>query len=132
MKRKKRECLNCSTYGVCGHTFAVSAYTSSLTLFLQLQKNCHSVDSFSNFGNPTGSGAKKGYRRLRSKNTFDKGEKKTKSTKRSITSSISLTDLTKLKSLIKFNNQTEVLIGQSFGPKPPQPEPQLHKTMSTR
>ena len=30
-----RECLNYSTYGVCGHTIAVIAYTSSLTLFLQ-------------------------------------------------------------------------------------------------
>ena len=50
-------------YGVYGHTFAVSAYTNSLTLFLQLQKNRHSVDLFelSNFGNLSGSGTKKGY-----------------------------------------------------------------------
>ena len=33
--------------------------------------------------------------------------------------------LAKCKSLIKFNNQPEVPIGQSLGPKPPQPEPQL-------
>ena len=84
------------------------------------------VDWFelSNFGNLSGSGTKKGYRRMRSKNTFDKGAKKNKSTKRSIISSISSTDLTKLKSLIKCNNQSEVPLGQSFGPKPPQPEPQ--------
>ena len=100
--------------------------TSSLTLFLQLQKDRHIVDLFElpNFGNLSGSGTKKGYRRIRSKNTFDKGAKKTKSTKRSISSSISSTDLTKLKSLIKCNNQLEVPLGQSFGPKPPQSEPQ--------
>ena len=41
-----RECLNYnSTYGVCGHMIAVSAYTSSLTLFLQsLQKDRHKID----------------------------------------------------------------------------------------
>ena len=102
------------------------AYTSSLTLFLRLQKDRHSVDLFelSNFGNLSGSGTKKGYRRMRSKNTFDKVAKKTKSTKRSTISSISSTDPTKLKSLIKCNNQPEVPLGQSFGPKPPQPEPQ--------
>ena len=33
--------------------------------------------------------------------------------------------LAKCKSLIKFNNKPEVPIGQSLGPKPPQPEPQL-------
>ena len=83
MKCKKRECLNYSTYGAYGQTLAVSAYTSSLTLFLQLQTDRHSVDLFelSNFGNLSGSGAKKGYRRMRSKNTFDTGAKKTKSTK---------------------------------------------------
>ena len=43
---------------------AVSAYASSLTLFLQsLQKDYHSIDllELSNFGNPSGSGTKKGY-----------------------------------------------------------------------
>ena len=127
VKCKKRECLNYSTYGVCGDTFAVSAYASSLTLFLQLQKDRHSVDflELSNFGTPSGSGTKKGYRRMRSKNTFDKGAKKTKLTKRSIISSISSTDLTILKSLIKCNNQLKVPLGQSIGPEPPQPELQL-------
>ena len=93
----------------------MSAYASSLTLFLLLQKDRHSVDLFelSNFGNLSGS-----------KNTFDKVAKKTKSIKRSIISLISSTDLTKLKSLIKCNNQPGVPLGQSFGPKPPQPEPQ--------
>ena len=126
MKCKKQECLNYSTYGVYGHTFAVSAYTSSLTLFLQLQKDRHSVDLFelSNFGNLSGSGTKKGYRRMRSKNTFHKAAEKTKSTKRSIISSFCSTDLSKLKSLIKCNNQPEVPLGQSFEPKPPQLEPQ--------
>ena len=62
---------------------------------------------------------------MRSKNTFDKRAKKTRSTKRSIISSVSSTDLTKLKGLIKCNNQPEVPLGQSFGPKPLQPEPQL-------
>ena len=77
----------------------------------------------SNFGNPSGSGTKKGYKR--SKNTFGKGAKKTKpSTKRSIISLISSTELTKLKSLIKFINHLEILLGQSLEPKPPQPEPQ--------
>ena len=63
VKCKKRECLNYSTYGVCGHTLAVSAYTSSLTLFLQsLQKDRHNIDFLEllNFGNPSGSGTKKG------------------------------------------------------------------------
>ena len=77
------------------------------------------------FGNPSGSGIKKGYGRMRSRNTFDNGAKKTKSSKRIIISSISSTDQTKLKSLIKCNNQPEVPLGQSFRPKPPQPEPQL-------
>ena len=121
MKCKTRECLNYSTNGVYGHKFAGSAYTDSSTLFLQLQKDRHSVDLFelSNFGNPSGSGAKKGYRRMRSKNTSDKGAKKTKSIKRSIILSKSSTDKTKLKSLLKCNNEPEVPLGQSFGPKPP-------------
>ena len=55
---------------------------------------------------------------MRSKITFDKGTKKTNSTKKSNISSISSTDLTKLKSLIKCNNQQEVLSAQSFKPKP--------------
>ena len=107
VKCKKRECLNYSTFGVCGHTFAVSTYTSSLTLFLELQKDPHSVDllELSNFGNPSGSGTKKGYRRMRLKKTFDKGAKKTKSTKRNIISLIPSTDLTNLKSVIKCNKQ---------------------------
>ena len=116
VKCKKQECLNYSTYGACVHTFPVRAYTSSLTLFLQLQKDRHSVDllELSNLENPSSSVTRKSYRKMRSKNTFDKGAKKTKSAKRSIISSISSTDLTKLKSLIKCNNQLEVLLGQSF------------------
>ena len=35
---------------------------------------------------------------------------------------ISSLELAKCKSLIKFNNQPEVPIGQCLGPKPPQPE----------
>ena len=91
VKYKKWECLNYITYAACGYTFAVSAYTSSLTLFLQLKKDRYCVDllELSNFGNPNGAGTKKGYRRMRSKNTFDKGAKKTKSIKGSIISSIS-------------------------------------------
>ena len=38
MKCKKREYLNYSMYGVCGHTFAMSAYTSSLTYFCSYKK----------------------------------------------------------------------------------------------
>ena len=77
-------------YGVCGHTFAVSAYNSTLTLFLQLQKDRHSVDLLEllKFETPSGS--------------------RTKRTKRNIILSISSTDLTKLKSLLKYNNQPEV------------------------
>ena len=125
VKCKKRECLNYSTYGVCGHSLPASAYTSSLTLFLQLlQRDRHSVDllEHSNFGNLSGSGPKKGYKRVRSKNISDKAARRTKSTIRSIISGISSTELTKLKSLIKFNNQLEVPLGQSLGPKPPQSE----------
>ena len=70
-------------------------------------------------------GRKAGYKKVRSKNTSDKGEKRTKSIKRSIILSISSTALTKLKSLIKFKNQPEVQLGQNLGPKPPKPEPQL-------
>ena len=78
----------------------------------------------SNFGNPSGSGTKKGYKRVRSKNTFDKRAKKTKSsTKRNIISSISSTELTKLKSLIKIINHLEILLGQTLEPKVSQPEP---------
>ena len=67
IKCKIQECLNYSTYGVCGQTIAVSAYTSSLTLFLQpLQKDRHKIDllELSNFGNPSGSGTTKGYKRV--------------------------------------------------------------------
>ena len=46
------------------------------------------------------------------------------STKRSIILSIYSTELTKLKSLIKFINHLLILLGQSLEPKPPQPEPQ--------
>ena len=91
VKCKKRECPKHSTYGVCGHTLEVSACTRSLTLFLQsLQKDHHSVDllELSNFGNPSGSGPKKGYKRVRSKNISDKRAKRTKSTKQSIISLI--------------------------------------------
>ena len=58
--------------------FAVSAYASSLTLFLQSEKDRHHVDllELSNFENPSNSGKKKGYRRMRLKNTFDKRAKK--------------------------------------------------------
>ena len=76
----------------------------------------------SNFGNPSGSRTKK---RVRSKSTFDKGAKKTKSsTKRSIISSISSSEPTKLKSVTKLINHLEILLGQSLEPKPPQAEPQ--------
>ena len=67
IKCKKREYPNYSAYGVCGHTLAVSAYSSSLTLFLQsLQKDRRIFDllELSNFGNPNGSGTKKGYKRV--------------------------------------------------------------------
>ena len=78
MKCKKREWLNHSTYGVYGHTFAVSAYTSSLTLFLQLQKNDHSVNLFelSNFGNLSGSGTKKATEECDQKILLIKGQRK--------------------------------------------------------
>ena len=102
VKHKKRECLNYSTYGVCGQTLAVSAYTSSVTLFLQsLQKDRHNNDLLepSNFGNPSSSGTKKGYKTVRSKSISDKGAKKTKSTNRSIISPISSLELAKCKSL---------------------------------
>ena len=69
----------------------------------------------SNFGNPSGSGTKKGYKRVQSKSISDKGTKKTKSTNGSITSPISSLELAKWKSLIKFNNQPEVSLGQSLG-----------------
>ena len=106
-----------SAYGVCGHSIAVSAYTNSLTLFLQLlQKDRHNIDlpELSNFGNPSGSGTKKGYNIERSKNISDKRAKKTKSTNRSIISPISSLELAQCKSLIKFNNQPEVPIGQNL------------------
>ena len=81
--------------------------------------------TIANFGNPSGSGTKKGYKRVRSKNTSDKGAKKTKSsTKRNIISSISSTELTKLENILKFINHLEILLGQSLEPKTPQPEPQ--------
>ena len=126
VKCKKRECLNYSTYGVCGHTLAVSAYTSSLTLFLQsLQKDRHNIDllELSNFGNPSDSGTKKCYEKVRSKSIFDKGVGKIKSTNRRIILPISSLELRKLKSLIKFNKQPKVPLGQSPRPKTPQPEP---------
>ena len=45
VKCKKLECVNYSTNGVCGYMVAGSAYTSSLTLFLQsLPEDLHSVD----------------------------------------------------------------------------------------
>ena len=126
MKCKKRECLNYSTYDVVGHTLAMSAYTSTLTLFLQsLQKDRHNIDllELSNFGNPSGSGVKKCYEKVRSKSIFDKGARKTKSTNRRIILPISSLELRKLKGLIKFNKQPEVPLGQSPTPKTPQPEP---------
>ena len=57
----------------------------SMSLILQsLQKDHHSID-FLEISNPRGSGTKKGYKRVRSKNTFEKGaKKKNSSTKRSI------------------------------------------------
>ena len=62
---------------------------------------------------------------MRSKSISDKGAKKTKSTNRSIISPISSLEPAKCKSLIRPSNQPEVPLGQSLGPKPPQPEPQL-------
>ena len=100
---KQREWLNYSMYGVCGHTLEESACTSSLILFLQsIQKDRHSVDLFelSNIGNPSGSGPKKEYKRVRSKNISEKTVKRTKSTKQSIIRQFSPTELTKLERLI--------------------------------
>ena len=100
----------------------MSVYTSSLTLFLQsLQKDRHTIDSLelSRIGNPSGSGTKKDYKRVGSKSFPDKGAKKTKSTNRIIISSIFSLELTKLKGLIKFNNQAEVPLGKSLGPNLP-------------
>ena len=69
----------------------------------------------SNFRNPSESQTKKGYKKARSKNTFDKAAKKTKSsTKRSIILLIFSTELTKSKSLLKFINQLKVLLGLSI------------------
>ena len=85
----------------------MSAYASSLTLFLQLlQKDRRNIDllEFSNFGKPSGSGTEKGYKRVRSKSISDKGAKKTKSTNGNIISPISSLGLTNLKCLIKLNN----------------------------
>ena len=106
----------------------MSAYTSSLTLFLHsVQKDHHNIDllELSNFGDPSGSGTKKGYKKVRSKSISDKGAKKTKSTNGSIILPVFSIELAKCKNLIKFNNQPEVPMGQSLEPKPSQPEPQL-------
>ena len=122
-KCKQRKCLNYSTYGVCGHTLEESACTSSLTWFLQsLQKDRHSVDflELPNFGNPSGSGPKVDYKRVRSKNISDKRLK-------ALFRQFSSTELTKLERLIKFNNEPEVPFGQSLEPKPPQSELQLQR-----
>ena len=54
-----------------------------------------------------------------------KGAKKIKTTKRSIISSMSSTELTKLKSLTKFRNQPVVQLSWNLGPKLPQPQPEL-------
>ena len=62
---------------------------------------------------------------MRSKNISDKVVKRTKPAKRNIILSISSTELTKLKGLIKFKNHLEVPIGQSLGQRPPDSEPQL-------
>ena len=100
LKCKKRDCLNYNTYDVCGHTLEESACTSSLTLFLQsLQKNRNGVNllELSNFvthaQNPCHSGPKRSYKRVGSKNISDKRTNRTKSTKQSIISSISSTEL---------------------------------------
>ena len=65
LKCKKRDFLNYNTYHVCGHTLEKSACTSTS----RLQKDRHSVDllEVSNVGNPSGSGPKKGYKRVESK-----------------------------------------------------------------
>ena len=114
---KNKNYSNYSMCGVCGLTLAVSSYSSSLTLLQQLlRKDRHSVDllEISNFLNPRGSVTKKGCKRVWSKNISDKGTKRTKSTERAIILSKSLTELTKLKSLIKFNDQPKVPLGQNL------------------
>ena len=114
---KNKNYSNYSMCGVCGLTLAVSSYSSSLTLLQQLlRKDRHSVDllEISNFLNPRGSVTKKGCKRVWSKNISDKGAKRTKSTERAIILSKSLTELTKLKSLIKFNDQPKVPLGQNL------------------
>ena len=98
MKRKRQQYLYYSTCTACGHTLVVRAYSNGFTLFLQpLQKVRQSVDllEVSNFRNPSGSETKNGYKRERSKNISDKGAKRTKSTKRSIISSIFSSEVTK-------------------------------------
>lgn len=123
LKCKKRDFLSYNTYDVCGHTLAESACTSTS----RLHKDRHSVDllEVSNLGNPSGSGPKKGYKRVESKNMRDKRATRTKSTKQRIISSVSSTELAKLERLTKFNNQREVPYGQSLEPKPSQSEQQL-------
>ena len=62
----------------------------------------------------------------RAKAISDNVTKKTKAIKGSIIFSMKLTNMTKLKSLIKLNNPPVALIGYSLGIKPPQTDPQIH------
>ena len=71
------------------HACSEGLNTSSLTLFLQLlQNDRHRVDMLEllHFGNPSGSGPKKGCKRVQSKHIFAKRANRTKSTKQSIKS----------------------------------------------
>ena len=73
------------------HACSEDLNTSSLTLFLQLlQNDRHRVDMLEllNFGNPSGSGPTKGYKRVQSKHIFTKRENRTKSTKQGVKSLI--------------------------------------------
>ena len=67
---KPLECLNYNLYSLCSHTVAVAQNTGNLGMIIEhAHKKARPVKltSLANFGRPSGSGTKKGFKRIRNR-----------------------------------------------------------------
>ena len=115
VKCKIRECLNYSTYGVCGQTIAVSAYTSSLTFCSRYKKIAiKSIClNFQTLEIQVAQEQRKATKECNKKVFITKEQRKLSQLIEAISPTFLLV-LAKCKSLIKFSNQPKVPIGQSL------------------
>ena len=126
---KKSECLHYTMFKICSHCLAVAAITNTLNKLLKKDFKPVSLTETAKYGHPSGSGTKKGYRRKRkssSTNPAEQAQKKKRKSKQYISGSSKVVlDELKSSNILNIPSQSPVLLGQSLGPKPAQPESQL-------